>query len=331
VVGGVVAGVVVGSALAAPYYGPYYYPGPYYPPPPPVYYAYPPGGPYDPAVPPPPGAYGGGNGGGATAGGSGYPTIGRGNAPASGVPLGGPTADAHPTTRAPLGRYSEYCGEDVRDIASVPITDIQRAIQTNDAQRAALDELGNASVQAAQIIKAACPTDIASTPLGHIDAMQQRVQAMLNGVKIVRRPLEGFYNTLNDEQKARIDALGQSPSGPQGAGVGSPISTCNTRAIPDWSTSQVEKSLRPSPAQRESFTVLQTAAAKARDMLQTSCPGQMPTTTPVRIAAIEQRLQSILAAIQTLRGPLNDFYNSLSDNQKAQFNTIGGAFGSKPG
>jgi hypothetical protein len=49
----------------------------------------------------------------------------------------------------------------------------------------------------------------------------------------------------------------------------------------------------------------------------------MPATPLGRLSAIEQRLQTILAAIETVRGPLNTFYGSLSDEQKAQFNMIG--------
>ena len=53
------------------------------------------------------------------------------------------------------------CGDDSREIAGLPIDQIQQAIQPNDAQRAALDDLANASVKAAQDIKAACPTQVA--------------------------------------------------------------------------------------------------------------------------------------------------------------------------
>ena len=74
------------------------------------------------------------------------------------------------------------CGEDSRDIAGLPIDQIQQAIQPNDAQRAALDDLANASVKAAQEIKAACPTQIALTAPGRLAAMQQRIEAMISAV-----------------------------------------------------------------------------------------------------------------------------------------------------
>ena len=111
--------------------------------------------------------------------------------------------------KLPSGRYSEYCGDNSRDVAGVPVDEIQQAVNPTDEQRAVLDELGNAAVQAAQIIKASCPTDVSLTPIGRLEAMQQRVKAMLNAVGIVRPTLEKFYNTLTDEQKARFNALTQ--------------------------------------------------------------------------------------------------------------------------
>jgi hypothetical protein len=53
---------------------------------------------------------------------------------------------------------ARMCSDDNRDIAGLPIDQIEQAIQPNEAQRAALDDLGNASIQAAQSIRAACPT-----------------------------------------------------------------------------------------------------------------------------------------------------------------------------
>ena len=80
------------------------------------------------------------------------------------------------------------CGDDSRDVAGLPIHQIQEAIQPNDAQRAALDELANASIQAAQTIRSACPTQVSSTAPGRLAAMQQRIEAMISAVALVRPP-----------------------------------------------------------------------------------------------------------------------------------------------
>jgi hypothetical protein len=246
---------------------------------------------------------------------------------------GGNTARS--TTQAVMGRYSEYCGADSRDVAGVPVDEIQQALNPTDEQRVALDELGNASVQAAQIVKSSCPTDVSLTPIGRIDAMQQRVQAMLSAVKVVRPALEKFYNMLTDEQKARFNALGQNQRPPANEGSpvagNSPAAGCKNRAIPDWPTAQIQRAVHPTGAQQAALDTLQNAAAKSKDILEASCPTEMPATPLGRLSAMEQRLQTISAAVATVRGPLNDFYGSLSDEQKAQFNMIGRARPTKTG
>jgi hypothetical protein len=64
--------------------------------------------------------------------------------------------------------------------------------------------------KAVEILKAGCPTDLPSTPTGWIEAMRVRLSAMFEAVRTVRAPLGNFYALLNDEQKARFNAV---PSG----------------------------------------------------------------------------------------------------------------------
>jgi hypothetical protein len=49
----------------------------------------------------------------------------------------------------------------------------------------------------------------------------------------------------------------------------------------------------------------------------------MPSTPPSRLDAVVKRLQAMLQAVETVQPPLQDFYDSLSDDQKARFDTIG--------
>ena len=111
------------------------------------------------------------------------------------------------------------CGEDSRDIAGLPVDRFQEAIQPDEAQRAALDDLANASVKAAQDIKTACPTEIALTAPGRLAAMQTRIEAMVAAVATVQPALEKFYGLLTDEQKERITALGQEQRRGRNAGA----------------------------------------------------------------------------------------------------------------
>jgi len=58
-------------------------------------------------------------------------------------------------------------------------------------------------------------------------------------------------------------------------------------------------------------------------MIKASCPSARPATPPDRLAAEGRHLQAMLAAVQAIRPALADFYGSLSDEQKARFNTVG--------
>jgi hypothetical protein len=63
--------------------------------------------------------------------------------------------------------------------------------------------------------------------------------------------------------------------------------------------------------------------ANASDQLAKACPPALPVTPPARLTAISMRLDTMLQSVKSVRGALDDFYNSLSDEQKAQFNLIG--------
>ena len=108
-----------------------------------------------------------------------------------------------------LAPLAQMCGDDSRAIAGLPIDQIQLTVQPTETQFAALDELGNASIAAAQTIRAACPSQVVLTAPGRLAAMQQRIEAMISAVATVRPPLEKFYGLLDDEQKARFNALAE--------------------------------------------------------------------------------------------------------------------------
>ena len=230
-----------------------------------------------------------------------------------------------PATPAP-DQLSQMCGEDSRDIAGLPIDQIQQAIQPNDAQRAALDDLANASVKAAQDIKAACPTQISLTAPNRLASMQARIEAMIAAVGTVQPPLENFYGLLNDEQKARLNALRQDQRRNKTQGTGGSIAQSCGAAQPgvtDWPAAEIDATLHPTEAQRASLTALQDASTKAADMLKAGCQVDTAVTPPARLAAVGKRLDVMLQAVKTVHAALDDFYATLSDEQKAQFEAIG--------
>jgi len=237
----------------------------------------------------------------------------------SGLASGAPSAGTGP--------LAQMCGEDSRDIAGLPIDQVQQAIRPSAAQQAALDELANASAKAAQDIKAACPTDIALTAPSRLAAMRQRVEAMIAAVETVQPRLEKFYGLLSDEQKERLTALGedQRESNTATKTAGAPAQSCGAAqpGVTDWPAAEIDQTVRPTEAQRASLLALQNAAAKAADILKASCLTDNPLTPPARLAAVGKRLDAMLQAVNTVRPALNDFYAALNDEQKARFEAIG--------
>jgi hypothetical protein len=92
-------------------------------------------------------------------------------------------------------------------VSDVPLARIERMLRLTETQRGALEELNEASAKAADILKANCSVDETLTPPGRLQAMEQRLEAMLQAMNTVQPPLEQFYNSLTDEQKARFNRL----------------------------------------------------------------------------------------------------------------------------
>lgn len=226
----------------------------------------------------------------------------------------------------PAGQRTQLCSDDSREIAGLPIDQIQQAIAPNAAQLAALDELGNASMKAAQDIRAACPTQILANAPGRLAMTQQRVEAMIAAVLTVRPALDKFYGLLDDGQKARVNGIGpnqRNKLAPQRGG-GSLVQDCGTgqAGATNWPIAEIGAKLQLTATQRESLTALVDATAKASDMFKGACQPDAMLTPPARLAAIGNRLDVMLVAIKAVHAALDDFYDRLTDEQKAQFEAI---------
>jgi LTXXQ motif family protein len=238
------------------------------------------------------------------------------------------------TGPSPFGRrhrrvppLQQLCGDDSGEIAGLPIDQIQQAIQPNEAQRATLDDLATALISAAQMIRASCPTQTAFTAPDRLAVMQQRIGAMIKAALAVEQPLAKFYDLLDDEQEARLNASaedrrkmsaasGATEAPAQGCGAAQP-------AALRWPADEIEARLHPNDTQRAALKALQGANARAVDILNAGCQPKDATTPPARLDAMEGRLDAMQQAVNLVSAALEGFYATLSDEQKAQFEAIG--------
>jgi hypothetical protein len=237
-------------------------------------------------------------------------------------PAGQPSSPKNAEAETSL---ADMCGSDSRDIAGFPIERFRDAIQPNSEQSAALDDLARVSQKAAETVRNSCPADVALTAPNRLAIMQQRVEAMRSAVTTVQPALDKFYGLLSDEQKAKITGLvaDQQPAGSGGDVTSGESCKASPSGATDWPGAPIERDVKPTEAQRGSLTALQDAAAKAANILKSSCPPTDARTPPARLAAVAARLDVMLQAIGTVRPALDNFYNSLTDEQKAAFDAIG--------
>jgi hypothetical protein len=100
------------------------------------------------------------------------------------------------------------CADSKPSLTNLPIERIEATVRPTDRQRDALERLRDATMQAVQALQSACPDDIPQTPIGRLEAIEKRIEAMAQAGKLVQPALETFYGSLSNEQKARFNGLG---------------------------------------------------------------------------------------------------------------------------
>jgi hypothetical protein len=210
-----------------------------------------------------------------------------------------------------------------------PIQQIAELVQPDQAQQSALTDLKDATANAVNALQSACPDDLPSTPTGRLAAMNKRIGTMLLALSIVQPPLQRFYDSLSDEQKARFNTVNTDAqaSGASRSGNRSPdfSQLCGEQVVKTTivPTDRVAQAVKPTEAQRSALNALNDAATKAADFLKANCPTAEPLTPTARVAAMEQRLKTMSEAIKIVEPALENFYGSLTDEQKARFNQLG--------
>ncbi|WP_249134567.1 Spy/CpxP family protein refolding chaperone [Bradyrhizobium japonicum] len=230
---------------------------------------------------------------------------------------------------------------DASDTGGLPVERIASAIQPNELQRTALDELASAWNAARDTIRAACPARAPATAADRLGLMRERLEAMIKATDAVAPPLAKFTGLLDDNQKTKFEAL----SNERRAALASmqrkdakASSACDPHSDPrfdeklqrqyeqlvqqQWPANDIAATLRLDDTARARFEVLQDTALRTMQTLS-ACPSQTPETPQARLAAVKARLQTMLQAVNGVADAFDDFEADLSDEQKAGFEAIG--------
>jgi hypothetical protein len=226
---------------------------------------------------------------------------------------------------------ARLCMERAENVVAFPSEQIKQGVQPTADQQAKLEQVKAAATMAANAFKSSCSAETALTPVGRLDSLERRLSALADAMNTVRGPLQSFYDSLDDTQKAKLDAMGRASNrGAQAArdretGVNTSLpqlcSEASGRAV-EVQTEEITKALHPDETQSRALESLHDAWNRAAERIKGSCPSEAPLTTPGRMEAVQNRLQALLDVINTVRPALVTFYGLLNDEQKARFNLM---------
>ena len=223
---------------------------------------------------------------------------------------------APPTNDRAIEAPAEVCGSAGGSSGTDGVIErIEQTVAPNDAQRALLEKLRGALVTAGERMAAVCRTEVPTDPLQRLNVIQDRVGAMRDAALTIRVPLENFYNSLSDEQKARLtDPAAATPT--QTADE-RPAANCGAQRAGAGDSRILERLIKPTPEQRASLQALQMQFAGLAQAVLSSCPAETPLSPVDRLVAAGNRLTTMLFAVMNAGPALQAFYYSLSDEQKA--------------
>jgi hypothetical protein len=104
---------------------------------------------------------------------------------------------------------TKSCQDQKSGLTNLPMERIEDTVKPTDAQAESLNRLEEATGKAVSIMQAACPDETPLTPPGRLQAMETRLQAMIEAANTVKPALADFYGSLSAEQKARFNRIGR--------------------------------------------------------------------------------------------------------------------------
>jgi hypothetical protein len=243
--------------------------------------------------------------------------------------------------------------------ADWPGRQIELAIKTTPAQRAAIDKLRAAVSAATASIRIACRPDALQTPVARMRALQNHLWTVQEAAILLRAPLAEFFDSLSEEQKEKFifaakntdprasaaqAATARQASADQQAAAAQPAvadgdpskaADAGAASIPpevarmcgmplsrEWPVMQIAQAVRPTEIQRASLDAVQKSAFEMGQLLMASCMTPPPATPVERLDAATDRLTAVIFAAANVAIALNDFYGQLDDRQRARFDTL---------
>jgi hypothetical protein len=257
------------------------------------------------------------------------------------------TADKR-TAHGPFGALIEQivrdCSREVSELRSFPLDAIAQSISPDDAQDTALKNIRSLAGTTADTLAQNCSEQIPAAPVSRLDTVDRGLEAVQTALNTLGTPLQSFYQSLQEEQKARVIVkyiiargeialfdttsvakarpLGPGPAESQKGSAPAPrVWSCEQleAGLRAWPIMRIEQAVQPWPRQYSAFYALAAAVHQAADIIAESCPKDAALTPTGRLDEVRKKLDAVRQLTTTIRPALTRFYELLDDRQKPRF------------
>jgi hypothetical protein len=137
---------------------------------------------------------------------------------------------------------------------------------------------------------------------------------------------EDAYAYAGSAASARAYARSERVASTRGAAPASSarerICSGEAQGLTDFSIQKIADQVQPTADQQRLLDDLKAATIKAVEVMQATCPAELPSTPTGRLTAMHTRVDAMLKAVQIVRPALDKFYGSLNDEQRERFNAL---------
>jgi LTXXQ motif family protein len=228
------------------------------------------------------------------------------------------------------------CSDQVAEMKGMPFDAVSRAVRAGENQRNALEQIRSIVGTAADTLSVACPKDIPAPLSERLDTLGVALDAIAASLATLRPAFATFYETLDDEQKARLAVIDLSrrtqSGGVRGARAAAnvpdlsgssdaeqdPVCRRWVAILRGWPAGRLETSMSLSDEQHAALYDLSAAIYRAVGNLVTACPAEGRLTPLGRLDAKQRQLQALRHGIDAIKPMLAAFENSLNEPQKAK-------------
>lgn len=228
-----------------------------------------------------------------------------------------------------IERIIRACDQQVVELKKMPLDSVNQIVKPAENQRQALEQIQSVALDSAETLATTCPKKLPEGLAERLAILSHTLEAMAASLGVLRPTFTTFYGLLNDEQKARLVAMGISnnASGKEDVASkqnGSKDSLCQHWVVNlrSWPVRQIEEGTSLSDEQHAALYELTAAIYRAAGRLGKACIAEDRFTPPGRLEARQDALEALQKGIDAIRPVFSQFESELTDVQKARLGRV---------